>query len=177
MFEFGLFVVFMACGLIFGQRAEKKHLKSLIARELENNSLPAIASKYPPEDQPYQQHLVSGGVVVASDYFKSFTAGLINIFGGRVTPFESLLDRGRREAILRMKEGAQKLNADYIFNVKLETSRIATGRVGAIEVLAYGTALVANTSDSPSSLLGKSTQHSSANTAINSQATPDNPEG
>lgn len=142
MIEGVLFLVLMSCGLIFGQIAEKRHLKSLVKRELESNSLPAIASRYPVDDQPYQQHLVTGGVVIASDYFKSFTAGLINIFGGRVTPFESLLDRGRREALLRMKSNAQDLKADYVFNVKLETSRIATGRAGAIEVLAYGTALV-----------------------------------
>jgi len=143
VFEAGLFLVLMACGLIFGQIAERRHLKSLVKRELENNALPAIASRYPPEDQRYHQYLVSGGVVVASDYFKSFTAGLINIFGGRVTPFESLLDRGRREALLRMKSHAASLNASLVFNVKLEPSRIVTGRAGAIEVLAYGTALVA----------------------------------
>jgi len=123
--------------------AEKKHYKSIIKRELLTNTLPVIASKFPPEDAHYQQQLIAGSVVIASDYFKSFTAGLINIFGGRVTPFESLLDRARREAILRMKLEGQQLNADYIFNVKLETTRIATGRVGAIEVLAYGTALIA----------------------------------
>jgi len=67
---------------------------------------------------------------------------LINIFGGRVTPFESLLDRGRREAVLRMKAEARKLNADLVFNIKLETTRIAFGRIHGIEVFAYGTALV-----------------------------------
>lgn len=139
-----VFLGLMICGVTFGYISEKRHLKSLVARELTGNTLPAIASKYPPTDKPYHQHLVSGEVVIASDYFKSFSAGLINIFGGSVTPFESLLDRGRREAILRMKNNAQNLHAELIFNVKLETSRIAVGKGGAIEVLAYGTALVAN---------------------------------
>jgi len=119
-----------------------KHYKNIIKREKLTNSLAVIASKYPPEDTPYHQELVAGSVVVSSDYFKSFTASLINIFGGRVTPFESLLDRARREAILRVKKEAHSLNADYVFNLKLETTRIAPGRIGAIEVLAYGTALV-----------------------------------
>jgi len=105
--------------------------------------LPVIASKYPPESSQHHQQLIAGSVVVASDYFKSFTAGLINIFGGHVTPYESLLDRGRREAILRLKHEAEQLNADYVFNIKFETTRIATGgRLGAIEVLTYGTALI-----------------------------------
>lgn len=142
MYQFIFFIIFIGCGFFFGRMAEKKHYKSIIKREQQTNHLPVIASKYPPEDTSYRQELIAGSVVVASDYFKSFTANLINIFGGRVTPFESLLDRGRREAILRMKHEAQSLQADYVFNLKLETTRIATGRVGAIEVLAYGTALI-----------------------------------
>lgn len=142
MYQLILFAVFLGCGYVFGRLAEKKHYMSIIKREQLTNRLPVIASKYPPQFTPYHQQLIAGSVVIASDYFKSFTAGLINIFGGHVTPFESLLDRGRREAILRMKHEAQSLNADYVFNIKLETTRIATGRLGAIEVLAYGTALI-----------------------------------
>ena len=150
MIEFGFFIIFLICGFVFGQMAEKKHFKKIIQQEKETNALPAIASKYPPDNADYTQKLVAGNVVVASDYFKSFTAGLINIFGGRVTPFESLLDRGRREAILRMKTDASNVNAEFVFNVKLETTRIATGRAGAIEVLAYGTALIPNSAASVS---------------------------
>lgn len=142
MYQIIFFLIFIGCGFVFGRMAEKKHYKSIIKREQLTNNLPVVASKYPPEDAPYHQQLIAGNVVIASDYFKSFTASLINIFGGRVTPFESLLDRARREAILRMKQEAQLLHADYVFNIKLETTRIATGRVGAIEVLAYGTALI-----------------------------------
>lgn len=142
MIEIGLFLTFMICGFVFGRIAEKRHFKSIIKREKQTNELPVVASRYPPEDVGYHQHLVAGSVVVASDYFKSFTAGLVNIFGGSVTPFESLLDRGRREAILRMKDEAKNLNADLVFNVKIETAAIATGRAGAIEVLAYGTAMI-----------------------------------
>lgn len=139
-----IFVVLIVFGYVFGQIAEKKHLKSIVKREAQLNSLPAIASRYPPQDQHHSQILVSGNVVIASDYFKSFTAGLINIFGGRVGPFESLIDRARREAILRMKSQANHLGAEYVFNVKYETSRIAQTGAGAIEVFAYGTALIAS---------------------------------
>lgn len=142
MFEIGFFFIAMACGYGFGKAAERKHLTSIVKREKIANKLPAIASRRPPVGGHYHQQLVAGNVVIASDYFKTFVAGLIGIFGGRVTPFEPLLDRGRREAILRMKQEAELINAELVFNVKLETSRIATGgRSGAIEVLAYGTAL------------------------------------
>jgi uncharacterized protein YbjQ (UPF0145 family) len=142
IFEIGLVVLLLLLGYVFGQLAESRHLKSLVRRELAANSLPAIASRFPPEDDNYSQHLVTGSVVVASDYFKTFTAGLINIFGGRVTPFEGLLDRARREALLRMKDEAARLHARYVFNLKYETTRIAQSGAGAVEVLVYGTALI-----------------------------------
>lgn len=141
MYEAALFVLLLVLGYGFGRAAELRHLRRLVEREREMNRLPAIASRFPPGDRPYAQALVGGSVVISSDYFKSFVAGLINIFGGRVTPFEALIDRARREALLRMKEEARGRGAAYVFNVKFETSRIAVGRVGAIEVLAYGTAL------------------------------------
>ena len=79
------------------------------------------------------------------DYFKRFLAALRNLFGGRVTSYESLLDRARRESLLRMKEKAAALGASMVFNVKYETASISKGAgntIGSIEVLAYGTALI-----------------------------------
>ena len=146
MFSFliqaGLVVALLVLGYLFGSLAERRHFKRIRQREALGSKLPVIASRYPPEDQPYAQHLVSGNVVIASDYFKSFLAGLVNIFGGRVTPYESMLDRARRESILRMKDQATGLGATYVFNIKYDTTRLATGRLAAVEVLAYGTAMV-----------------------------------
>ena len=79
------------------------------------------------------------------DYFKRFLAMLRTLFGGRVRSYENLLDRARREAILRMKEEARSLNAERIFNIKLETASIsknAAGNIGSVEVFAYGTAII-----------------------------------
>ena len=135
-------VILLILGFGFGRLAEKRHFKRIIKREAASQHLPVVATRSPPVDQPYSQILVTGNVVIASDYFKGFLAGLINIFGGRVTPFESMLERARRESVLRMKDEAMKLNAAYVFNIKFDTTRIATGRLAAMEVLAYGTALV-----------------------------------
>lgn len=132
-------------GYGFGRYAESNHYKSIIKREKQLNSIPAIATRIPPiGSQNLNSQLVAGNVVISIDYFKRFIAGLRNIFGGRITSYETLLDRARREAILRMKEEAQKLNAEFVFNIKLETSSIHKGRgnsIGSVEVLAYGTAL------------------------------------
>lgn len=140
-----IFLTLLALGYGFGQYAEKRHYRSIIEREKALNCLPAIASRIPPTDVFYEQRLVLGSVVVSVDYFKRFLATLRNLFGGRVTSYESLLDRARREALLRMKEKAQAAGAGLVFNVKYETSSISKGRkntIGSIEILAYGTAMI-----------------------------------
>jgi len=142
LFQAGLVAALLILGYFFGTVAEKRHYKRIFLREAQSVVLPVIASRYPPEDRQYAQHLVTGNVVVASDYFKSFLAGLFNIFGGRVTPYESMLDRARRESVLRMKAQAINLGASHVFNIKFDTTRIATGRLAAMEVLAYGTAMI-----------------------------------
>ncbi len=141
MTEILIFAVLLVLGFIFGQLNEQRHYRSIKKREAEFASLVAIASRHPPRGERYRQQLLCGSVVIASDYFKSFLARLVNLFGGRVRAFEPLLDRGRREAMLRVKEQARKLNATMVFNIKYETSSIGGG-VATIEILAYGTALI-----------------------------------
>jgi len=53
-----------------------------------------------------------------------------------------LIDRGRREALLRMKEWAP--DADVFLNCRLETASISKGEgkaIGCVEVIAYATAV------------------------------------
>ena len=66
--------------------------------------------------------MVCGSAVISIDYFKRILAGLRNIFGGTVKSYETLIDRARREALLRMKEKAD--DATMIINVRIETSTI-----------------------------------------------------
>lgn len=145
MFDLIVFVVLLALGYSVGHYAEKRHFRSIIEREAQYNKLPAIASRFPPDDRPYRQALVLGNTVVSVDYFKRFLAALRNLFGGRVVAYESLLDRARRESVLRMKAQAKALGATLVFNIKYETASISKGAgytIGSIEVLAYGTALI-----------------------------------
>jgi len=83
--------------------------------------------------------------VISVDYFKVFVAGLKSLIGGRMTPYESLIDRARREAILRMKEQARELGATMIFNSKFELVSLYKGTrntIQSVEGLAYGTAMI-----------------------------------
>ncbi|MHC4873812.1 MAG: YbjQ family protein [Planctomycetota bacterium] len=139
-----LFIIILA--MITGTILEKKHYESIKQREHDFLALPCIPSndKNPGRDIA-EAYMVCGSTVVSLDYFKRILAGLRNIIGGRVRSYESLLDRGRREAILRMKE--QCRNADIILNFRMETSSISKTKkggkksIGCIEVLAYGTAV------------------------------------
>lgn len=146
MYDLIIFLVLIVLGYVFGRMAETKHFKSIIAREARYADLLTFSSRWPPEDLgPLQSEFVGGNVVISVDYFKRIAAGLRSLIGGRVTTYETLIERARREAILRMKAQAYGKGARLIINVKLETASITKGRnqqVGCVEVYAYGTALI-----------------------------------
>jgi uncharacterized protein YbjQ (UPF0145 family) len=144
---FGLitFAVLMVLGYIFGTFAERRHYESIKRRETQFRHVAVIPQRFPREQNVVNTVLVTGSVVISVDYFKRFLAALRILVGGRLNSYESLLDRARREAILRMQEQAHFYHSNIIYNLKLETSSISKGqkdRIGSIEVLAYGTALI-----------------------------------
>lgn len=142
----GTFLLLMFVGYFFGSRAEKKHYKSILKRESDLLLLPAVNGKkmLDPSRVVENASMVHGSAVISIDYFKRFFAGLRNLVGGNVTSYETLVDRARREAVLRMKEMAG--DADIILNLRLQTSNIGSdmgqkGGTGCLEVIAYGTAV------------------------------------
>ena len=89
-----------------------------------------------------QVALTTGSVVVSVDHYKRVLMVFRQIFGGEIRSYASLIDRGRREAMLRMKESSP--GADMFLNCRIETSTISNGKgqaTGTIEILAYGTAV------------------------------------
>lgn len=143
-----LFLLLLLLGFVFGRLAEKRHFRLIIKREALMAGLPVVTSKALPVRYKHSEtQLVSGNVVVSIDYFKKFLAAVKALVGGRLGSYESLLDRARREAILRMKENALKAGGKIILNVRIETASIykfAENRyaVGSVEVFAYGTAVI-----------------------------------
>jgi len=139
-----IFLVLLASGYTVGRIAERRHYRSIIAREKDMANVMVFTNRFPPLTQRASQALVTGSVVVSEDYFKRVVSGLQSLFGGRLRSYESLLDRARREAVLRMKQEARDKGAKMIINVKFQTFSIP-GRnpnsFGAVEVMAYGTAL------------------------------------
>lgn len=128
---------------IIGKITEKKHYKSIREREAAWVQVPALTGKQVPDlPNAYDSQLVVGSVVVSVDHFKRWLSKFRMIFGGEMKSYASVIDRGRREAILRMKEACP--DADMFLNCRLETSTISNGKgkaVGCAEVIAYGTAV------------------------------------
>ena len=139
------FLTLIAIGYVVGTLVEKRHYRSIIEREKKFLYLPAVTMKTvaSPDQKVISAELVCGSAVISVDYFKRFLASLRNIFGGTVKSYESLIDRARREALIRMKEMAG--DATVIVNVRIETSTIGRNAnkkgVGCLEAMAYGTAL------------------------------------
>ncbi len=140
-----VFLTLLGVGYFIGNRRERKHYEDIKRREKGTLHVP-IMSWGAKQDLPYahEAQMFVGSVVVANDYFKTIAASLRNLVGGRVTVYETLIDRGRREAMLRMKESAIEWGASQILNVRFETSNIAgqtNGGMGAVEIMAYGTGI------------------------------------
>ena len=147
LIQLTVFAVLLLVGLLFGRAAEKRHFKELAQKELILRNVLVFSEKRLPEGQAFRRGtLVVGSVVIAEDYFKRVAASLKSLVGGRLTAYESLMDRGRREAIVRMKEEARKLGASMVLNVQFETARLSEDRgqqvLFSAEFIAYGTALV-----------------------------------
>jgi uncharacterized protein YbjQ (UPF0145 family) len=139
------FALLLGIGYFFGTRTEKQHFRALRQREqaVRGLGISATGAKATGVEAD-QGQLFVGSVVIASDFFKTFVAGLINLVGGRITLYERLLERGRREAILRMEESALAWGANQVINVRIQTAELS-GNSGkgtvAVEVIAYGTGI------------------------------------
>jgi len=145
-----IFAVLVAVGYFSGSAAERRHYASIVQREKETLRFQVVTAEARfAEGRIKESFMVSGSVVISIDYFKRLLGNLRNLFGGRVKAYESLLDRARREAVLRMKEQAQTRGGDMITNLRMETSTLTgaanqRGQIGSVEVIAYGTAVIFN---------------------------------
>lgn len=79
-----------------------------------------------------------GSTVRARNVGRDIFASLKNIVGGEISEYTQLQAQSREQAMQRMIEDAQKLNADAIVNIRITTSMVMQG---ASEILAYGTAV------------------------------------
>ena len=151
-----LSIAFIGVTYLIGRTIEKKHYQEIRKQEVEFARIPAITIPYLPESWGMNPEfalnnrsssiVVTGSVMISQDYFKSTASILKSIIGGRLYSYETLLDRARREAVLRMKREARTKGYNTIIGVRFETSTIASNsnRTTGVEVMVYGTALRVN---------------------------------
>ncbi len=143
----GLPLTVLVIAYLTGSYLERRHFADIRKREARMQRFPTTTFETLPDDWEVADcELMAESVVVSLDYFKRVIAGLRAIIGGRITTYEPLLDRARREAVLRVTEKAKAEGFDAVINLRLETSRLANSDsgqgIGGVEILAFGTALL-----------------------------------
>lgn len=82
--------------------------------------------------------IARGNSVRARHIGRDIFASLKNIVGGEIDEYTKLLDKSREQAMQRMINDAEKMNADAIINIRFTTSMVMQA---TSEILAYGTAV------------------------------------
>ncbi|MEQ9562156.1 MAG: YbjQ family protein [Woeseiaceae bacterium] len=143
----GLPLLILIFAYVAGSILERRHFENIRARESALHGFPVVTFDTLPEDwNAESSDLVTGSVVISLDYFKRIIAGLRSIIGGRIKTYEPLLERARREALLRMTEEAKRRGFHAVINVRLDTSRLANATgdgkgTAGVEMMATGTAI------------------------------------
>lgn len=133
-----IFAILFCVGFGFGRYNEGKHFRYLDEQEQRLAYIRVNNSRFVVSE--YSGQMISSNVVISHDYFKYAIANVQNILGGRLTSYESVVERARREAIVRLKLEAEKIGATQIMGIRLSTTELGM-QGGMVEVFAYGTAI------------------------------------
>ncbi len=82
-----------------------------------------------------------GSTVRARNVGRDIFAGFKNLVGGEIKEYTKLQAEAREEAMQRMIDDAEKLGADAVIALRINTSMIMQG---ASEIMVYGTAVKLN---------------------------------
>ncbi|WP_414659388.1 YbjQ family protein [Acinetobacter courvalinii] len=139
IFQIVLFLILFTAGWGFGRHIEQKHLRELDQKEQQFAHIRIVTNRFVHPTAPGQ--MISSNVVISHDYFKYVLASIRNFFGGRLVSYESVVERARREAVVRLKQEAHAMGAKQIMGVRLSTTELGM-QGGMVEVFAYGTAII-----------------------------------
>lgn len=131
--------------MITGQIIERKHFKDLQVREAEIRKKVIVHNRRSPLiTRPVKMTLVAGEVCIGADRFKTWLAGFRQIVGGRMGSLAPVVERARREALLRALESAAAEGYTEVGNIRYTTANLKWNapkqRELLISVMAYGTA-------------------------------------
>ncbi|WP_350560270.1 heavy metal-binding domain-containing protein [Psychrobacter sp. CAL346-MNA-CIBAN-0220] len=143
LFNYAPLILLFVVGWFFGARHERQHLAQLAISEKDLEHIIVSTERFyrPALVANSEGELVLGSVVIGQDYFKMVIARILSLFGKNLTTYETLLDRARREALVRMRTQAKAKGYNHIYGLRLEVSNI--NQLGSmVEAIAYGTAVV-----------------------------------
>lgn len=84
--------------------------------------------------------IVRGITVRSRSAIHNFGASLQTLFGGNITIYTSLCEQARQEAYQLMVEHAEQMGANAVIGMRYDANEVMAG---VTEVLAYGTAVIA----------------------------------
>jgi uncharacterized protein YbjQ (UPF0145 family) len=88
--------------------------------------------------------LVRGNTIRARHVGKDILAIFRNLAGGEIHEYTKMMAESREQAIDRLVEDAESLEANAVVGLRFQTSMI---QAGAAEMLCYGTAVVVDSID------------------------------
>ena len=86
--------------------------------------------------------IVTAEVVYGSNFLRDFLASIRDIVGGRTGSYERLFEEGQRKAMEESEHRAQRLGADAVVSIAVDTGTINVDQSGVLLVItATGTAV------------------------------------
>lgn len=89
--------------------------------------------------------IVTAEIVYGSNFIRDFFAGIRDVIGGRTGSYERLFQEGQQKALNQLKERGQRLGADAIIGIEIDTGTINVDNSGVLMLItATGTAVRIN---------------------------------
>ncbi|MBD2184713.1 MULTISPECIES: YbjQ family protein [Oscillatoriophycideae] len=86
--------------------------------------------------------IVTAEVVYGTNVLRDFFASIRDVIGGRTGSYERVFEQGQREAIAELEKRAQRLGANAIVGIEVDTGTINVDQSGVLLLItAIGTAV------------------------------------
>lgn len=125
----------MKCGVIFSKYSATPHRAGVITHDMTSTTF-----ELPGHQVVQNLGLVRGIVVRSRSVVGTLGASLQTLVGGDITLFTELCENTRNDAYERMLQHAAERGANAVIGVRYDATEVMQG---VTEVLAYGTAVVA----------------------------------
>ena len=94
------------------------------------------------EGKPVKEYrgIINAQSIIGANIFKDILGGLRDVFGGRSTTYEKVLEQAKEDALRELSQKAQGLGANAILGVDLDFETVG-GSGSMLMVIATGTAV------------------------------------